>query len=129
MARNNKILLLEDEAVLGQIYSRHLEKAGFKVSWARDTNSAAALADKDDFDIAVLDQGIRDEAQSGLDLIPILKKNHPKTVIAILSNFSDFQIEKKAIGAGADAFWLKLNTPPPFLIQLVHELLLKKNGE
>jgi two-component system, response regulator RegA len=123
------ILLLEDEEILGRIYSRALQEAGFTVTWRKTVSSLRQSLDKTQADAILLDLGIRGEGHSGLSLIPILKKKFPDAKIAMLSNYSPFQFGEKALKAGANAYWVKLNTPPSDLVVRLQKLLLEKDRE
>lgn len=122
-----KILLLEDEEILGRIYSRSLREAGFTVVWRKTIKAIQQFIGKSSADGIVLDQGIKEEEQSGMTLIPILKKKFPHAKIVMLSNYSQFQLGKKALKAGADAYWIKLNTPPSDLVRHLKKLLFEKD--
>lgn len=124
-----KILFLEDEETLGRIYTRHMTEAGFDVSWAQDIPTLNRFIEMTTADIVILDHGVQDETQDGLDLIPSLKRKLPHALFIMLTNFSPFHLEKKALKVGADAYYVKLTTPPPLLIRNLKKLLLEKHGE
>ncbi|MBU0727826.1 response regulator [Patescibacteria group bacterium] len=119
----NKILILEDEDVLAKIYKKKLESDGFEVIWVRTTNEAEKQAVKTDIDVFLVDHGIANEERSGLDLIPILKKARPDSEVIMLSNFSDFQLEKEAKEAGASDYLLKIDTTPKKLSAYIKKLI------
>ena len=125
----SKILFLEDEETLGRIYTRHMTEAGFIVSWAQDIPTLNRFIETTKADIVILDHGVQDETQDGLDLIPALKQKMPHATFVMLSNFSPFHLEKRALKIGVDAYYVKLTTPPPLLVRNLKKLLLEKHGE
>lgn len=50
-----KILLVEDEKILGEMYKEKFIQAGFEVFWAFDHQKAQELAKKEKPDLIVLD--------------------------------------------------------------------------
>jgi DNA-binding response OmpR family regulator len=119
-----KILILEDEEIIGRIYANGLKDAGFQVRWETTTNGTLETAQKFYPDIILLDHAIRDEEQSGLDIIPELKKMLPDASIIMLSNYSHTQIEKTALGLGAIGYLIKLETTPTLLVDYVNNLFV-----
>ncbi|MCK5605212.1 response regulator [Candidatus Pacearchaeota archaeon] len=117
-----KIILLEDEITLGSIYKKNLEKAGYEVVWLKSTLDINKTTKEFKADLIILDHGIRDEEKSGLDLIPAFKKKLPQAKIIMLSNYSSFQLEKKALNAGAMHYLVKINTSPSVLGSYVDNL-------
>ena len=121
-SQKKKIIFLEDEEVLGRIYTEHLKAAGFEVKWLKTTKETEEMAKKIKADLVLLDQGIRGENKSGLDIICSLKAALPEAKIVMLSNFSHFQLEEEALKAGAIGYLVKINTPPNALVKYVNKL-------
>jgi len=117
-----KILLLEDEEVLANIYKKNLEKAGFSVKSTETVKEASEIIKDFKPDLALIDHGIRGQDEAGLDFIPELKKSHPDTKVIMLTNYSHFQIKEEAEKVGIDDFLIKLNTPPATLVERVKKL-------
>ena len=118
-----KIILLEDEEILGGIYKKNLEAAGYDVIWVRTTEETEKVAKSFKADVALLDHGISGEDKTGIDTIASLKKDLPNLKIVILSNYSQFQLEQKANKAGAVDYLIKIDTPPDVLVNYVNKLL------
>lgn len=118
-----KILFLEDEIILGQIYQKILKKAGFKVVWITKPQEAKNQLKKFNPDIAILDLIIKNTSQNGLKLVSEIKKTIPQTKIIILSNYSHQRVQKKAFKAGADDYLIKINTHPNVLIEYINKIL------
>ncbi|WP_372660308.1 response regulator, partial [Hydrogenophaga sp.] len=53
-----KLLLAEDDAMLGASMEKGLEQAGFKVDWVRTGNHASTALKTQSYDVALLDIGL-----------------------------------------------------------------------
>src|SRR5436309_72574 len=78
---NQRILMVDDEAPIRELYSLYFRTVGFHVQTASNETEAMALLDIEQFDLIILDFWLG--RQSGLDLIEPMKKKHPKTPILI----------------------------------------------
>lgn len=117
-----KIIFLEDEVTLARLYTDKLKKADFEVISYTDVNTLIKNLDTLEVDIAFLDYSLHGESMSGADVIPVIKEKHPNIKIIMLSNYSEFQMEKEAKEAGADDYLLKINTPPAALVAYAEKL-------
>lgn len=117
-----KVLLLEDEEALAKLYIKKLEEAGYQTMLCKDTQCLIDCMESFRPNIAFLDHSIQGDDKSGMDVIPVLKEKNPGMKVVMLSNFSEFQIEKAAKEAGADEYLLKINTPPNVLIKVTKRL-------
>lgn len=117
-----KILILEDEDVLGRIYKKKLEAAGFEVYWAKTVEETEDTVQRFPADVLLLDHGIRGHEKAGVELISLLREILPQSKIIMLSNYSEIQLQERAKKEGADAYFVKINTPPPVLIKYIEGL-------
>jgi len=120
--KNFKILLLEDEDALAQLYMRKLTQAGYEVRLFEKADQLLKEIGDYKADLAFLDHALHGENKSGLDVIPALKEVNPEMTIVMLSNYSEFQMEKQAKEAGASDYLLKINTPPSALVSYADKL-------
>lgn len=116
-----KILYLEDEEVIGEIFKKKLEKAGYGVDWKTTSGETIKSAKSIKYNIVLLDQALKEEV-SGMDIIPEIRKCLPKAKIIMLSNYSQFQMEEKAKKLGADRYLVKLNVTPETLVEYLKKL-------
>ncbi len=119
-----KILILEDEKIIGKLYQKKLEKTGFEVLWLETIQET-----KDEFfkfkpDIVLLDHSIKGEEKSGMVLVSKIRKALPQAMIIMLSNYSDFHLKEKALKKGADEYLVKINNPPAVLAELLKKKFL-----
>ncbi|MBI5414229.1 response regulator [Candidatus Peregrinibacteria bacterium] len=118
-----KVLFLEDEEALGLIYKKKLEQAGYRVCYSRSVEEAEEELKKCTPDFCVIDHGIKGKVKTGLDLVSEIKKKFPKAKIIMLSNYNESQMEVAALAAGADAYLLKIDTPPKILMEFMEHSL------
>lgn len=103
-----KILTIEDDKQLQEIYKKKLTAAGFAVIQATDGYHGLELAKAEVPDLILLDMMLP-EGMTGIDFLEELKKE-PMTSgipVFVLSNL-DHQVER-AIKAGAVWYFLKVN--------------------
>lgn len=74
--KKKKILLVEDEPVIGRLFKRILIDEGFEVDFVQDGRVAIEAADKNHYDLCVSD--IRLPGITGIQLYELLKANHPQ---------------------------------------------------
>src|SRR4051794_28375025 len=102
-----KILFVEDDQGLAQVYKTRLETEGFEVSHCSDGEKALSQALEFKPDLILLD--IMMPKISGFDVLDILR-NTPgtaKTKIVILSALSQPSDQDKAKELGADEYLVK----------------------
>ena len=71
-----KILLVEDEPVIGRLFKRILNDEGFDVDFVQDGRIAVEAANNKHYDLCVSD--IRLPGITGIQLYEMLKANHPQ---------------------------------------------------
>ncbi len=114
-----RLLVVEDEANLGQTLSERLTRAGHEVVWARSVAAAREELARQRFDLALLDIGLGDG--SGLSLGELIHAKCPGTAIIFLTAMGDPAHRIKGLEIGAEDYVVK-----PFHFQ---ELLLRiENG-
>ncbi len=89
-----KILIMDDEDGLRQIYARYLGADGFQVLEASDDEKVLQELRDENFDAILLD--IRMPMADGPSLIPTLRHYHPHAKI-IISSCYDLAVQKKMI--------------------------------
>ncbi|MFH1375205.1 MAG: response regulator [Patescibacteria group bacterium] len=104
-----KILIIEDEPTLGKIYREQLARAGYGVKLATTVEDALVLGRTFAADLILLDHGLPESDKDGIDSIPDIRAVFPKAKIVLFSNYSMFELKEKALAAGAEDYWLKLD--------------------
>jgi two-component system, OmpR family, response regulator VicR len=118
-----KILIIEDEKILSEMYKFKLEKEGFEVFNAIEVDEAIALGEKNKPDLVVLD--ILLPKESGINfLIKVKNVEELKDVpVLVLSNFDDNETKAKAFELGASDYLIKSNHDPKELVEKIKELI------
>lgn len=121
-----KILLVEDDAVLGEAVLLATRQTGFDVDWARDgIHASNALADYA-YDAVLLDLGL--PRREGLDVLRSLRKNGSRVPVMILTARDTVEDRVRGLDAGADDYLLK-----PFaldeLLARVRALIRRTSGK
>ena len=100
---SSHILFVDDEAPTRELMSLFLTKKGFKVSTAMNVGQGQELAERNRYDLAILDVDIGGE--NGLKLLQLLKKEYPRMPVIMFTGLrSDESLFEKAKACGADAF-------------------------
>jgi len=116
-----KIIILEDDEMISEIYKRQLEKAGYDVEVVIDGSHMAEKIIKEEPDLVLLDLLI--PGGGGIEILKQLKDWQGKTKKLIFSNNQDPESEKEALGLGADGFLIKANYTPSQLLAVVKKII------
>src|SRR3989344_1737950 len=113
-----KILLVEDDIDIQNVYSQKLKSSGFEVILAADTDKAYHLANELIPDIILLDIMLPGK-MNGLELLEKLKKEEKTKHVPVVV-LTNLDTEKNsALKAGANAYLIKANTDLGEIIDLV----------
>ena len=121
-----KVLLIEDNSVIVDMYTMRLQKEGATVTAANNGAWGMKLAAEQSFDIVLLDMVM--PALHGVEVIQSLKSN-PKTAsvpVLVFSNSAQDEDREAAVVAGAVDYLIKSNTTPAALIQRIKLCLQPK---
>lgn len=120
-----KMLLIEDEEFIRELYKRQLELEEFSIdAFANGTDGLKALQDNT-YDMVLLDIMLPDI--SGIDILSQIKKNPneaiKKTPVVMLTNLGDESVIKEAFKLGAVGYLLKATFTPHQMVAEVKNLL------
>ena len=121
-----RVLLVEDDDAISEMYSLALGIRGYEVSTAVTGAGALDLASSLRPDLILLDIGLPD--RPGTDVLVELKTN-PDTAgipVLMLSNYSEPDIVNRALGAGAVAYVVKAETTPAQVVIAVEKLVARR---
>ena len=116
-----KILLVEDDPLLIDIYTTKLKEEGFEVLVATDGRMAQNLFLKEKPDLILLDIVLPNT--SGWEVLKKINKESPQTKIVILSNLGQKEEIEKGLNLGADKYLIKTNYTPSEVIEEIKKLL------
>lgn len=102
-----RILLVEDDELLGDGIRTGLRHYGYTVDWVKDGRSAHRVltTPQEDFDVIVLDLGL--PKMSGLDLLKSIRERHITVPVVILTARESVEDRVKGLDAGADDYLTK----------------------
>jgi DNA-binding response OmpR family regulator len=100
-----RVLLVEDDVMIGQGLHTALRQAGFAVDWMRDGPSAAAAMSAAPFDLVLLDLGL--PGRDGVDILREWRRRGDATPVIILTARDDVQSRIAGLDAGADDYIVK----------------------
>lgn len=127
-ARGKKILIVDDDRFLLDMYGIKFKEAGFEISLSPSGSDALQkITDGLTPDVVLLD--IIMPEMTGLELLERLHKE-PKTkdaVIIVLSNQGQADDIEKAKKIGVDGYIVKASTIPSEVLDTVVEALSKKH--
>ena len=100
-----KLLLLEDDELLGETLSEDLEEAGFDVTWLKEGEGAADRAYDGDFDCYLFDVNV--PGLSGFELLESLRESGDETPALFLTARSSLDDLEMGFDVGADDYITK----------------------
>ena len=100
-----RILLVEDDRMLGDGLQAGLTQAGYAVDWLRDGEAAVAALSTESFAAVVLDLGL--PKRDGLSVLQWLRSRHDTTPVLILTARDQLADRVRGLDLGADDYVLK----------------------
>jgi two-component system response regulator QseB len=119
-----RLLLVEDDPILGDGLQAGLRQGGYTVDWLHNAASAEAALRSENYEIMVLDLGLPD--RSGLSVLRQLRQRGKDLPVLILTARDSIEDRVEGLDSGADDYMLK-----PFdLDELAARLraLLRRHG-
>lgn len=123
-----KILLIEDEVFISDLYSRQLSKAGFDVKVANDGPSGLKTLEEDKFDLLLLD--IMLPGMNGLELLKKWRAKEPKNdmPVLLLTNLGQDEVIKEGFSLGVQGYLIKAGYTVEQIINEVRNALAGKQA-
>lgn len=122
----SRILLIEDEELVGTMVRMNLEGAGHQVTWLRDGSLAVEQALAEQYDLLLLDISL--PGTDGLSVLGQLRDQGVSTPVMMLTARSDVLTKVEALEKGADDY-----LPKPFdvaeMIARVNALVRRSQAE
>ena len=100
-----RILLVEDDTMIGDSVRSALKHEGFAVDWVRDGRAAQTTLATERFDLVLLDLGL--PQVSGLDVLRALRTQKDATPVIIVTARDDLASRVAGLDAGADDYLVK----------------------
>lgn len=117
-----KILCVEDEEFISELYSRALEKEGYDVRIVKSGQDGLEEAKTGKYDIMLLDLMVPDIL--GVEVLDRLRHEAPylKTKIIITTNLEQSDEVREGIEKQADGYLIKAEITPKQLVQFLNNL-------
>lgn len=121
-----KILCVEDEHFISELYARALTKAGYAVDVEADGQKALEKAQTDSYDVVLLDLMI--PTIDGIQILRTLrdtdKTPHLKAKVIIITNLEQRDDVRADIERQADGYIVKAEITPHELVDFLNNLKL-----
>jgi DNA-binding NtrC family response regulator len=114
------VLLVDDDKSILRTFTRILQRAGYQTETAENGKEALEKIQARSFDIALVDIILGDS--NGLDLLPKIVENSPKTVKVMMTGADSYEKRDVACKNGADAYLTKPVNPVALLSVFAEKL-------
>ena len=108
-ALRKKILVVDDDPVIGRSFDRVLSESGYEVSTAHDGPQALASMNREDYDVVFTD--IKMPGMDGLELAERIRKTRPWVPVVIITGYGTPANVERAEAAGVAGFLDKPLSP------------------
>ena len=100
-----RLLLVEDDAMIGDSVRQGLRQDGFAVDWVQDGRGAELALHDEVYELVVLDLGL--PKKTGLDVLKTLRQRGNRIPVLILTARDTVADRVKGLDAGADDYLVK----------------------
>ncbi|MCD6429269.1 response regulator [bacterium] len=116
-----KILLIEDDPLLLDIYTTKLKQEGFEVVVATDGDKALDIVKKENPDLVLLDIVLPNK--DGWEILKKIKQEKKSSKVIILSNLGQKEEVEKGIQLGAEKYLIKANFTPSQVVEEIKKVI------
>lgn len=124
MIGKQKILVIEDDQYLRDVYQEVLTEAGYDITASVDGEEGLVKIKEGGYSLILLDMMM--PKLDGLGVLEALKQNSPKAAngpIILLTNLAHDPVITKALSLGAKDYLIKSDLNPDQLVVKIRELL------
>jgi len=124
-----RILVVEDDSVINEIFTVMLQRSGFEVAVAEDGVRGVEMWEDGNFDVVLMD--VQMPRMNGFEATRAIREKEfvrgGHTLIIAVTAFALHNDELKCLAAGMDAY---ISKPVDFrkCIELINELVLRRNA-
>lgn len=122
MSTGKRVLVLDDEPIVGDRLKPALEKLGFHVEAFTESQAAVQRVLEERFDVLVTD--LKMQRPDGLEVMDFVRENSPSTKVVIITGFATVDTAVQTMKGGAVDFIAK-----PFKIRELCDLVVKLTSE
>lgn len=118
-----RILIVEDEAFIADLYARQLTNAGYTVQIANDGLTGLKDLETQPFDLLLLD--IMLPGMNGLELLKQWKIKNPRSpmMVLLLTNLGQDAVIKEGFDLGAQGYLIKASYTPAQIVAEVQNAI------
>lgn len=118
MENKIKILVLDDEPIVGERLKGSLERAGFHVDAFSSSREALGQLRSEKYDILVTD--LKMSGPDGMEVLREARQLNPEIKSVVITGFATTETAEEALKSGAVVF-----VPKPFKMKQLKDLLLE----
>lgn len=118
-----KILCIEDDRFIGEMYQRSLEKSGYEVDWVINGQEGLDKAISQPYDLIILDIILPE--MYGTDILQKIAKHFEGSVrpkIIVLTNFDQEEQDRAIMEEHSEAYYIKAEITPRKLLSAISSL-------
>lgn len=123
------ILCIEDDRLIGEMYVRSLQRAGYAVDWMVNGNDSVVALNNKQYDLVILD--IMLPEKKGSDILKELRDDEKNlnysTKVLVLTNFEQDEESRVAMEHNASGYLIKADITPKKLLSIVERLAEENN--
>ncbi len=119
-----RLLLVEDDLMLGVAVQRILRQESFAVDWLRDGEEAELALDALPYDLLLLDLGL--PGKDGLDILHDLRRSGSSLPVIILTARDAVSDRIRGLDSGADDYLVKPFDPDELAARI--RALMRRRG-
>lgn len=118
MKKKRKILLIDDNKGIREVFAALLENRGYEVVLADNGEKGIMMMESGNFEAVLTDREM--PKMLGEEVVRYIKMNYPGTKVILMSGNLDTQVTAVARAAGADLVIMKSSETP----KVVHNFLM-----
>ncbi len=100
-----RLLLVEDDRMIGESLRRALRQCGYAVDWVRDGRAADGTLSSERFDLVLLDLGL--PQRDGMEVLQALRARGDRTPVIVLTARDALACRVQGLDSGADDYVVK----------------------
>lgn len=121
MKQKRRVMVVDDEAIVGEQVAPSLERAGYEVETFQDPKLALARFEEEPFDIVVTD--VRMDEVNGIEVLErVVAISHPQVII--ITGYATMELAREAMGKMAFDFIAK-----PFKLKELRDVVHQAAAE
>ena len=100
-----RVLLVEDDCMIGEAVQQALKDASYAVDWVRDGATASATLDSQDYSMVLLDLGL--PKKDGMEVLRSIRTRNNTVPVLVITARDTLDDRIRGLDSGADDYLLK----------------------